>query len=422
MKIWLNEKNEFVSLKMEQIKSLSEEDKTEYLEAKEMELKRIHTELANTNTTLKSELEALEQKHNDEITELKEQLRALAEKKDTVKLDKKEMGILEQLEAKKEEISLALKNRQPFELELDLKAAQTQTTSYTLSNGNIAFMPDMRGTVTLPYRPNVILDAVGKGSTNSKTVVWLEETLKEGSFAMTAEGGLKPLISETFDENTMSAKKIAGRKVMTTEQIEDLPQLTSIILSNLKRDHDKLLEEGVYAGDGTGNNFKGILEYAQTLVPTAPFVVSGTGTVFYPNLLDTIICANNQIEVASDGNYSADTVVLNPADYNHFKTLKDNTGNYVYPELATAGTLDGKRVAISTIIDQGKALVMDSSRANLLNYKPFKITFGYSSGDFENNRVSVIGESRNVFYISEEESKAFVYYDIATTQSTIAKP
>ena len=115
-------------------------------------------------------------------------------------------------------------------------------------------------------------------------------------------------------------------------------------------------------------------------------------------------------------------VVLNPADYNKFKTLKNNTGDYVYPELAMNGTLDGKKVATSTLITQDKFLLMDSSRAYLLNYMPFTIKFGWENDDFSKNLTTVIGESRNAFYITDEESIAFVYDTISTTITAITKP
>jgi HK97 family phage major capsid protein len=417
-KIWLNEKNEFVSLTMEQIKSLSEEDKGFYIEAKEENLKSIFEDFKVKNEGLKSEIESLAEKNNEEITELKNQIRELAENKNKdKKMELVQKSVLEQIQDNKEAILKAIETKdQNFALEI--KAPATQTTGYTISNGLQVYAPQFQGVTTATYRPNIVLDAVGKGSTSSKLVSWVEETAKEGSFAMTAEGGLKPLMSETYTEKETSAKKATGRKKMSMEQIQDLPQLTAIILNNIKRDHDKFLESQIYSGDGTGENLKGILEYAQSLTVAAPFATN----VVDPNLLDVIIVANNQIEVASDGNYSADMVVLNPADFNKFKTLKDNTGNYVYPDLATNGTLDGKMVATSTLIAQDKFLLMDSSRAYLLNYMPFTIKFGWENDDFSKNLTTVIGESRNAFYITDEESIAFVYDTISTTITAITKP
>ena len=109
MKIWINEKNEFVSLNMEQIKSLSDEDKGLYIEAKESNLKTILDDFKAKNEGLVSEIENIHEKHNTELTELKEQLRELAENKTNKKMELQEKSILEQLEEKKSEIVEALK-------------------------------------------------------------------------------------------------------------------------------------------------------------------------------------------------------------------------------------------------------------------------------------------------------------------------
>jgi hypothetical protein len=52
-------------------------------------------------------------------------------------------------------------------------------------------------------------------------------------------------------------------------------------------------------------------------------------------------------------------------------------------------------------------------------YKDFSIRIGFTGDDFEKNLVTLLGESRNHLWISENEKIAFVYDEFDTAKTAL---
>jgi hypothetical protein len=74
-----------------------------------------------------------------------------------------------------------------------------------------------------------ILNYISLGTTQSPVLIWFDEVPKEGDFAVTAEGALKPIVQYKFVRRSADYKKAAGYSVLTDEFDRDFPQLVTLI-------------------------------------------------------------------------------------------------------------------------------------------------------------------------------------------------
>jgi HK97 family phage major capsid protein len=212
--------------------------------------------------------------------------------------------------------------------------------------------------------------------------------------ALTGTSGTKPEGGLTFSVVTDTVKTIAEWVPATKRILQDAPQLQAYIDEYLTYDLALQLENQVVSGNGSGENFTGILN------------VSGTttqGAVANENNFDLIRRAKTKVRL--QGRTVPTAVVMNPNDAQNMDIAKSGSAAapYMYWGAGPFGSgngpsfLWGLPIIESEAVSAGTAIVGDFSRAVLYDRESTTISVGTVNDDFIRNIVRVLAEMRAGF-------------------------
>jgi HK97 family phage major capsid protein len=141
----------------------------------------------------------------------------------------------------------------------------------------------------------------------------LEEPIKAGMSAAdtVADSSTKPEAAAAYTAETATVRTMAVTIPVTEQMLADAPALISAINGRLVYDLDKLLEEQMLYGAGTGQDFPGILNDSDVAAARS---VSGDSTV------DKIRRAMSDIRT---NGFEPNAVVMHPLD---FEEVEDGLG------------------------------------------------------------------------------------------------
>lgn len=266
---------------------------------------KIQVEQINERLKAAAEFTALSEMFGEEIQE-----KRIVKKKATSLGEHFFQSVGEQFHARK-----ALSNVQISAPEYDIKAASdTALRPSTISELTTDFVRDF---VPAARRRLTVRDLLGSFNLRGSSVTYWEEPGIEGNFATVAEGAAKSQMHPTDPVKRQEAlTKIAGFWTTTDEMLEDEEFLVSAINNLLTYKLDLFEEDQLLNGDGSGSNIRGLLNRSgiQTL------------TQAKETLADTIFKAKTS--VASGSGYTADGVIINPADWETLRLSKDSNGQY----------------------------------------------------------------------------------------------
>jgi len=276
----------------------------------------------------------------------------------------------------------------------DLPTAPGAPVDSTGSAGLI--QPDTRGLVAPLLRPLRLLDLIPTGTTDSNSIEYVQVQSIPGSAGMVAEGAVKPQAGLVLADATAPVRTVAGWVKVNRQAMDDAAGLATLINTLLPYDVRRKIESQVIAGDGTGQNLKGILN--QTGLG-APAFVSGD------NIADAILRAMTVVILAeAEPNFAA----LNPLAWQDLLLLRETggssgtnrAGQYLYggPGTMAAATIWGLAITPTTAIAQASPLVGDSRGATLLVREGVNVkTSDSDQDDFIRNRVTILAEARVAF-------------------------
>lgn len=249
-------------------------------------------------------------------------------------------------------------------------------------------------------RPLVIRDLVSTGTTDSDTVEYArvtgftnnaapvaESTATADPGTMNAAGGVKPESAMTLDTVTAPVKTIAHWIPATKRALSDAGQIRMLIDQFLLYGLDEELEDQIVNGDGTGQNFTGILSVSGT-----------TAQAFDTNILTTTRKARTKVRTV--GRATPTAYVMNPSDWEKIDLLQDNEARYIFGGPAVLGQprLWGLPVVESEAVPVNTAIVADWRQAFLLDREQSAITVSDSHANFFiRNMVAILAELRAVF-------------------------
>jgi len=264
-----------------------------------------------------------------------------------------------------------------------LAAVGSPTATLTTS---AAIPPDNRGILAPVLRPLSFLDLIPKGTTDSNMIEYVQVTAVPTGAVEVAELALKASMQLSTADATAPVRTIAGWIKIARQALDDMAGLATIINTLLPYEVRRRIEAQVLAGDGTGQNLKGILNTAG---------IASVGGSGYDNIADAILAGGTAIVVdTGDPNF----VALNPFDWQALLTMKANTGGtYLYgdPGGMHAPTVWGLNITRNTVISQNKPLVGDSNAVTLLVREGVNTKVSDSDqDDFVRNRVTVLCEAR----------------------------
>jgi len=173
------------------------------------------------------------------------------------------------------------------------------------------------------------------------------------------------------------------------------------------------IENQILFGDGTGQNITGITTYASAFAAG-----DLADTVEKANIADALLAGITQLQML---NYNATGIVTSPVQRFKMRTLKDANGQPIIPVASnsSATVVDGITVMAKNQIPAGKVLIGDFKRSKVKILTDLRVEMGYSTGDWENNRVSFRVESRLAHYISDVDTAAFIYDDVDVIKAAI---
>lgn len=248
-----------------------------------------------------------------------------------------------------------------------------------------------------------ILDFVNVGQTTQSFLIWWDEQAKQGNFAITAEGVVKPMVQYEFVRKSSDYKKTAGYMVLTDEFMNDLPQLVTNIRRLVEIDLMNQLNADILTD----------------MIAALPvFTYAGlNATVYHADDYAAIAACITQIQSFF---YQPTVLVLNPADQWKMRLTKDDVGRYQMPPFVVNGTTyEFGQVIVDPRVAVGHFLIGDGSTFNV-DFKGGIITrIGYNQDDIIKNQQTLVVEQYYYDYISTNRLNAWVYGNFSVIKGLI---
>lgn len=234
-----------------------------------------------------------------------------------------------------------------------------------------------------------LFNRVAQGTMTGGVFEWVQDTSPayDQTVPPTAEGALKPEVTNTFELKSVAPKTIAHWLSASKQILADMAALGSFLNARLLYGLVRKLEYQVVNGSGVGTNLQGLM----TVAPDAGVVIAGD-TPF-----DTVRKAIGVVEANA---WNVDTVGLHPLDWALLQIIKGTDGHYVYFNPASSVSVApiwGKPVVASPEVQQGKFLLGAFQQgAQLLEREGASVQAGFQNDDFTRNLVTLLAEMRAV--------------------------
>ena len=358
----------------EQALNLSQEAKNE--------MKALADDLQAKNATQTETLEAM-QKHLD-ILDLKSQDKKSSEVTATFESD-----VVGEIKSNFDNIKNVTKGKSAS---LELKAVGTMTSAGNITPASAVVNTYQSGIAMIPGQMLNFSQLVPTVSSATGAYVVYRETVGEGAIATQTEGAVKSQIDFDTAPITYNATYLAGFAKYAKQMAQDLPFLTSWLPTALRREY--FIAENA--------RFHTALAAASTAVPA--------GTL--GNEIERII---KVIALLETKNFSANGVVINPADWAKIAITEKSTGaGYGLPGIVTITNgqlaVNGVNVYKANWIPANKYCVGDWSMAKKVVVDGLKVEFFEQDGDnVLRNVITARIEERNV--LAFDRPDAFYYGD-----------
>lgn len=306
------------------------------------------------------------------------------------------------------------------------KAAVNITTANSVDNSALSqdVVENFRidGMVKQRQGKQYIFDIADRTTLQSvpEYIIWDEEADPEGAFALVSEGGLKPLTSYSLVKKQSQYKKIAGKKVISTE------------FSTFRQRLDRYINELF--------NDKMLRDYqTQLTTELVALAASYTGTtldgqISNPTDFHAIGAVAAQIESL---NFSPNVLIINPQDKWRIALTTNSEGSFHVATLPITGangqvqmmsflTVTTTEIAAGTaILGEGDLFKIEDTPVRL------QLTYGltYTTGggnvtgvefDTDHNRMRLIGEMFYHSYMASVHTGSFVEFEFETVKTALA--
>jgi HK97 family phage major capsid protein len=289
--------------------------------------------------------------------------------------------------------------------------------------------PDFLGLMDqgLYRRPLRIRPLLSSGQTTSDTVEFVRELLPtnaaapvpeaQGSSAGTASGdvaGTKPESTYELERVTEPVKTIAHWLPATKRALADAAQVRTLIDTFLQYGLEEKLEDQVVQGDGTGENFTGIMHTSGTqAMGVADVTAADPGVHTHLAAISALRIAKRKVLIG--GRAIATAHVLNPIDNEKIDLARDTVGNFYFGGPASYGvqTAWGIPRVESEAVPVGTAITAAFDRGIIWDREQATVAVSDSHADFFiRNLVAILAELRMAFGIFRPS--AFCIIDLAS--------
>lgn len=272
---------------------------------------------------------------------------------------------------------------------------KTAIVNATGQNQPLVQSQRLAGIINNPNRVLTIRDLLPVGRTTSNLV----EYTKENVFTNNAgpqysspdyENVTKPESGITFTLASAAVATLAHFIPVSRQVLDDSAQLESYVNGRLVYGLKLEEEDQLLNGNGTSGNLGGLLKSGNHTAYTR--AVTGDSK------LDTIRRALTQAQLSE---FTADAIVLNPADWETIELQKSSYGEYIFggdmgPIDALGPRIWGKRVVATNSITAGTFLVGSFTMgAQIWDRQDAAVQISYEDGDnFKKNMATLLAEER----------------------------
>lgn len=174
-------------------------------------------------------------------------------------------------------------------------------------------LPDIVG---LPQQKMTVRNLLSPGRTTSNMITYIRQVARDNAAAPVGEDQQKQESEYTFEVAEAPVRTIAHWVPASRQSLDDVPQLESLVDSELRYGLALIEEQQLLSGDGTGSGEGGnLLGLTAAATPYNPPFVADSQQRF-----DVILQALAQAE---QSNIPADGVVLNLTDWRAMQGIKD---------------------------------------------------------------------------------------------------
>jgi len=267
-------------------------------------------------------------------------------------------------------------------------------------------------------RELTVRDLVTLGSTTSDTVEYVRVTSKTNNAAPVAEatssaaptapgvagplvlnpgGGYKPESDMALEIVSTTVKTVAHWIPITKRAAADAPQVRTLVDNFLRYGLAEELEDQILNGNGSGENFTGILS-------SSPLTVGSAGTD-----IDAIVDAIRSVRVT--GRRKPTALVIHPNDWysTGFLLAKDTAGKYLVGDPRASvdqlNQLWGLQVVVSEAMTENTALVGDFRQSVLWEREGVSLMVSDQHQDFfTRNLLAILAEMRAAFGVLDPQA------------------
>ncbi|UTX33734.1 phage major capsid protein [Micrococcus luteus] len=262
----------------------------------------------------------------------------------------------------------------------------------------------------IPDGPARILTLVSRGAFpvnqhGGNTYSYLRQTVRTDNAAFVPDHGVKPVSEYVFDEVENRSHVVAHlTKAMPVRYLEDHASLIQVLDHQLRNGIFQALEHGILYGDGTADQFTGILTTEGVLdVPAGA------------DMLTTLRRARTALESRQE---RVTGVAMHPNDVEKLTLLRENgdAGRFLVDGDVYARIFGPDVQAVASLaVPEGTAIVGDWSAARLLVHEGEQALVATQSLNengqdmFERNEVRIRCEGRYAFELTRPGAFAVVH-------------
>ena len=305
-----------------------------------------------------------------------------------------------------------IKQGSAAELEpLQLRVAGTMLMGTNVGTATLPAL-SVAGINDLVRKSPTFYDYLPKGRTNLASFSWVNKSNKQGAAAFIGEGVLKPLASFDITTEVSNAKKVAERMKMSTELLEDVSGMQTLIEQELEYEVKMAVNAALLTGVSSATTPAGATTLATAYTLTTVKTTS-------PNNMDAIRAAKAQLAAL---NFTGNIVAfVNPIDAANMDITKASTAGVYMLSGPNGVNISGVPIIEDNNIAVGFVLLIDLDKYKVLIYKDFSISWGWENDDFSKNLVTVIGEMRLHQYRSANNTGAIIYDTFANIKTAITQ-
>ncbi len=268
----------------------------------------------------------------------------------------------------------------------------------TLFETGAGFAPEStRSGLLVPaaQAPLALVDLVPVRPMNQAVDKYMAETTATLNAAEKAEGVAYAESAFVWTEMESPVRKITTSLPVTDEQLDDAPQVASILDSRLRFDIRKRLNTQLAVGDGNSPNLEGFLDAGRTEVQT---IARGADPRF-----DAIYKAI--IKVIFTGGATPSGIVFHPNDWQDVRLARTADGQYIMGNPSQPGpqSLYGLPCVLENAITENTTLVGDFMNFSYIGEnKGVEVQVGYVGDQFKEGKKTLRAQARVCFTVPRE--------------------